>query len=186
MVAKRLAILDFDIENRPLSYLGMDFTTAEVTAIAASFGADRRCYAWLLGKDEPVDMLREFVRMYDRADMVTGHYIRRHDLPIINGALLEFGLPPLSSKLVSDTKVDLLKWTNISKSQESLSAMLGLERPKVHMTQQDWRDANRLTPKGLKLTRARVVGDVRQHQQLREALVKAKFLGPPRLWHPAQ
>ena len=32
--ARPLRVLDFDIENRPLSYLGSDFTTAEVTAIA--------------------------------------------------------------------------------------------------------------------------------------------------------
>lgn len=92
MAARTLRILDFDIENRPLSYLGQDFTTAEITAIAAGFTDSERISCWTLklGGDS-TDMLTAFRRMYDRADMVTGHYIRRHDLPIINGALLEHG-----------------------------------------------------------------------------------------------
>src|ERR1700681_2430315 len=135
----------------------MDFTTAEVTAIAASFGPDKRCYCWLLGRDEPVAMLEAFRVLYDQADIVTGHYIRRHDLPIINGALLEYRLTPLAPKLVSDTKCDLIKFSNLSKSQEALGAMFGIERPKVHMTQEDWRQANRLTKKGIAATRARVI-----------------------------
>src|SRR5262245_59473495 len=44
-------VLDFDIENRPLSYLGQDFTTSEVTAIAASFGRKEKMHVWLLGQD---------------------------------------------------------------------------------------------------------------------------------------
>lgn len=181
---RKLLTLDFDIENRPLSYLGMDFTTADVTAIAASFVGEKKVHVWLLGEDTSEAMLEGFQDLYDRADCVTGHYIRKHDLPIINGARMEFGLRPLGPKLTSDTKMDLLKRGGISASQESLADMLGVPSPKYHMSQAKWRAANRLTPEGIAETRKRVVDDIRQHKQLRLAMAAAGILGAPRTWYP--
>lgn len=182
-------ILDFDIENRPLSYWYGDACTAEITAIAWSWVGEDKSTVLLL--DPPPDhyhsldvMLTEFVRAYDKASLVTGHFIRKHDLPIINGALLERGMPPLSSKMTSDTKIDLTKRADIGVSQEALAAMLGIPAPKVHMTQEDWREGNRLTPEGLKLTARRVVGDVIQHKQMRAELLKRELLTAPRMWTP--
>lgn len=182
--ARQLKILDFDIENRPLSYLGMDFTTAEITSIAASFYGEDTIYTWLLGIDQMEDILQGFRVLYDDADIVTGHYIRRHDLPIITDMLFEAGLPDLGPKLTSDTKVDLIAGKGISKSQENLSAMLELAAPKVQMNTPRWRAANRLTPEGIALTRERVEGDIIQHKQLRQALVEQRRLRPPVLWKP--
>lgn len=179
--------LDFDIENRPLSYWIPDRPTAEITAIAWSFVGEGRVHCRLL--DLAVEgsydrMLEDFVRAYDAADGVTGHYILKHDLPIINGALLEANHPPLGEKLVSDTKMHLLKKADVSASQQDLSAMVGVRAPKVQMTQADWREANRLTPAGLKKTRKRVVSDVRQHMEMRARLLELGWLGPPKRWRP--
>jgi hypothetical protein len=182
--AQKLKILDFDIENRPLSYLGMDFTTSEVTAIAASWVGKREVFSWFLGVDDPAQILTEFVELFDEADIVTGHYIRRHDLPIINGALIEMGMPTLSKKLVSDTKTDLVTRKGISASQESLADVLGVRSPKYHMTQFKWRAANRLTPEGIAEARRRVIGDIRQHKQLRKLLIERGYLAAPSLWKP--
>src|SRR5690242_14257247 len=96
---KPLRVLDFDIENRPLAYLGMDFTSAEITAIAAGWTDEKAVHVWALGDVDLADILLGFKAMYDEADIVTGHYIRNHDLPIINGALMELGLPGLGPKL---------------------------------------------------------------------------------------
>ena len=167
-----------------MSYLGQDFTTAEVTAIAWSWNPDAPVTVKLLGIDDPRLMLEAFRRVYDEADIVTGHYIRKHDLPIINGAMTELGLPPLGPKLTCDTKLDLATLSGVSKSQESLAAMLGIEHPKVHMTQADWRAANRLTLEGLRKTEERVAGDVRQHMALRNELVRLVLLKPPKIWRP--
>jgi hypothetical protein len=183
-----LRLLDFDIENRPLSYLGQDFTTSEVTAIAASFGPDKPMHCWLLDlqpdalQASAVAMLKGFRAVWDQADIVTGHYILMHDLPIINGALAEYGLPLLGPKLVSDTKIHLKTAKGVSKSQESLGAMLRVPSPKVGMNQAAWRAGNR----GLanEQVQARVVGDVRQHQELRLALIEAGMLKPPKMWRP--
>lgn len=179
-----LKILDFDIENRPLSYLGMDFTTAEITAIAAGWTDKSKVFVWALGDVTGEEMLTEFVKLYDEADIVTGHYIRNHDLPIINGALIELGLDPLSEKLSSCTKNDLIKRKGISASQESLSEMLELKAPKIQMNQSKWRSANRLTEEGIELTKKRVVGDIHQHKQLRKKLIDRGLLAPAKMWKP--
>jgi hypothetical protein len=178
-----MRVLDFDIENRPLSYLGSDFTTAEVTAIAWAWcdkPEDVTCV--LLGEVDPVTMLQQFVAAYTQSDMVTGHFITGHDLGIINGALMEYRLPTLPDKLVQDTKTQLVRRKGISGSQENLAAMLLLEHDKVKMNQIKWRAANRLTPEGLALTRERVVGDVRQHMEMRARLLALGYLAPPTVW----
>jgi hypothetical protein len=181
--SRPMRVLDFDIENRPLSYLGSDFTTAEVTAIAWAW-CDRpeAVTVYLLGEMDLIDILRRFVDAFDRSDMVTGHYITGHDLPMINGALMECQLPALQDKLVQDTKTDLIRAKGISRSQESLGAMLRLEQPKVQMNQSKWRAANRLSPGGLQLVRERVEGDVRQHIAMRRELDALGYLSAPKLW----
>ena len=179
-----LRVLDFDIENRPLNYAGEDFTFSEITAIAWQFIGERTHYVLCLGDVPFRTMLLGFVAAYVQADLVTGHNIIKHDLRILNGALLEEGLSPLPPKLVCDTYADLKKKGGVSGSQASLSEMLNIRAPKVGMSQGDWREANRLTPEGIEKTRRRVVGDVRQHIQLRKELLKRGWLKPPRLWTP--
>jgi hypothetical protein len=176
-------VLDFDIENRPLSYLGSDFTTAEVTAIAWAW-ADQpsRVTVRLLGETGLRAILAEFVASFTQADMVTGHYITGHDLPMLNGALMECRMAPLPDKMVQDTKTHLIRSKGLSMSQESLGAMFRLDHQKVQMNQIKWRAANRLTPAGLAEVRRRVVGDVRQHIALRRELLAAGYLAPPKMW----
>jgi hypothetical protein len=178
-----MRVLDFDIENRPLSYLGSDFTTAEVTAIAWAWcDTPEDVTVYLLGEHDLSFILNSFVDAYLRADMVTGHFILGHDLPMVNGALMECGMPPLQDRLVQDTKVHLIAAKGISKSQESLGAMFRLDAPKVQMNQSKWRAANRLTPEGLAEVRQRVTGDVRQHIELRQTLLDRQLLRAPCVW----
>ena len=129
-------------------------------------------------------MLLRFRDAYEEADMLTGHYFRSHDLPILNAAYVEYGYPPLGPKLVSDTKTDLVRWKDLPKSQEYLGDLFETPQPKQGMSQHQWREANRLTPQGTNATRARVVSDVVQHKQLRAALIERGLLGPPRVWSP--
>jgi hypothetical protein len=179
-----LRILDFDTECRPLSYLGNDYT-GEVTAIAWCWivnGKVKDMECRLLGVDDRRWMFEDFADAYNLADMVTGHYIRGYDLPVLNGQMLDLGLPPLHDKLSHDTKLDLVKRKYISASQENLAAHLGVRAPKVQMNQVKWREANRLTPDGLTLTHKRVTGDVRQHVALRNKLIQLGWLSGPRMW----
>jgi len=182
---KPLSVLDLDIENRPLSYAGQDFTFSEITAIACcTVGKRRSLECWMLGEVEPEVLLDGFLSRWHEADMVTGHNIIRHDLTMLDGMCLEYGRGPLGPKLVQDTYGHLKRSKGVSRSQESLAAMLGVAAPKLHMTQRDWREANRLLPEGLVKTRARVVGDVLQHMELRKRLIELQWLGVPRTWTP--
>lgn len=194
-VKEAFSILDFDLENRPLSYLGQDWTSAEITAIAWSwYGSDvvetllltaegtykdrrGRCYP-------PPVAFTQFREVLASAGIVTGHYIRKHDLPVLNSAMMENGLQPLPELLVQDTHGDLVRRKDLSASQENLAALLGLPEPKHHMTQTEWREANRLFSNArLNLTRTRVVGDVVQHKSLRGELVRRGLLRAPRYWN---
>jgi hypothetical protein len=180
---RRVKILDFDIENRPLSYWYADRPTAEVTAIAWGWAGDPDTITVRqLGIHDTSFMLSEFVGAYNEADIVTGHYIRKHDLPILNGALIEAGWGPLSPKLTIDTRLDLTVLGDIPATQEHLAEMFGIELPKVHMTQSMWREANRLTRDGLRATESRVKGDVMQHMALRTGLSNRGVLGAPKTW----
>jgi hypothetical protein len=179
--SRPLRVLDFDIENRPLSYLGSDFTTAEVTAIAWAWDPSE-VNVFLLGEHDLATILALFVEAYNQADIVTGHYILGHDLPMLNGALMECGMPALADKQVSDTKLHLMRSKGISLSQESLGAMFRLDHQKVQMNQSKWRAANRLTPEGLQEVRQRVTGDVKQHMALRRELLQRGYLGPAKRW----
>lgn len=178
-----LRILDWDIENMPLAYWYEGQTSPQITAIAARFIGESVTYCWLLGDVPLREILTEFVKVYEQADMVTGHFIRNHDLPIVSGALIEHGMPPLKPKMSSDTKNDLIGFSGLSKSQENLSEMLGIPAPKIQMNQVKWREANRLTAKGKALTQERVVGDINQHILLRRRLIELDLLGAPRMWH---
>lgn len=193
-------VLHFDIENRPLSYW-CDRPSAEVTAIAWSWAGESRVHCWLLDKDGSrctSGGITSFLAAYMDADIITGHYIRKHDLPIINGMLIEevvcsftdgkrkfsLGMKCLPPKLTSDTRLDLPKLKDLPVSQEALGEYLGVKAPKVHMTQPAWRDANRLTDSGLAKTYKRCVSDVIQHKGIRAELIKRGLLRGPRTWRP--
>lgn len=178
-----LRVLDFDVEARPLHWIAGDYVSKEITAMAWAWTdtpQDVTCY--LLGETDPVDMLRAFVEAFTRADLVTGHYIRGYDLPMVNGALMEYQLPTLPDKASHDTKLDLVRRAGLSMSQENLGAMLRLEHGKVKMDQAKWRSANRLEPEGRQLARERVTGDVRQHIELRRELLALGYLAAPVVW----
>lgn len=182
-------VLDFDMEARPLGWLGGDFVHKEVTAIGWAFiedghPVDLECAQITRDARSHKKMLRRFREVWEEADVVTGHYIRGFDLPLLNGALIEFDVPRLDAKLTHDTKLDLVKHNGMSKSQENLSAMHDLDKPKVSMDVPKWREANRLTKKGLALTEERVLGDVVQHVELREWMLEMGMLGAPKLWEP--
>jgi hypothetical protein len=178
-----MRVLDFDVEARPLHWIAGDYVSKEITAIAWAWTDEpQKVTCYLLGETDPLEYLQLFVRAYNRADLVTGHFIRGYDLPMVNGALMEHHLDVLRDKLTQDTKLELPRRSGLSMSQESLGTMLRLEHQKVQMNQGKWRSANRLEPEGLKEVRARVTGDVTQHIEMRAELLALGYLGTPKLW----
>lgn len=184
---RKWKILDFDIENRPITYWTDRRPSAEITAIASCWLDDAtsmKVDVLNVFVDSYEYMLARFVARYNEADMVTGHNIRKHDLPIINGALVELGMAPLQPKVTSDTYLDFVKHGDISVAQESLAGLMDIAMAKVHMTQNDWREANRLTELGIAKTKKRATMDVLQHMYMREELLKRGLLKSPKTWSP--
>jgi DNA polymerase elongation subunit (family B) len=186
-------VLDFDIECRPIAWYGGDWVTKQPTAIGWKVIGDRSKpnVAWIGESDrmsrvldEERAMIEAFREAYDAADMVTGHYIRGFDLPVLNGACARLGLPLLGQKLAEDTKGDLPKLQGVSKSMENLSAMFDAKVQKYGMDTAKWADANMLLPDGIELAKKRVTTDVREHIELRAILIERGLLSPARLWIP--
>lgn len=177
-------VLSFDIENRPLSYWYGDVTTSEITAIAWSWNNPKKVEVRALPEVTPEEMLAEFREAYEAADLVTGHYIRKHDLPLVNAGLIEYGMPILPSKKTSDTRGDLARRAGQPATLEHLGTMLGVKVPKFGMSQQMWREANRLTnPEAIEYTKKRVSSDVVLQILVRNELLRLGLLKTPTFWH---
>lgn len=183
-VKTKLKVLNFDLENMPLTYMGNDYTSAQITAVACGWHGEDHIDCWALGEYDYEHMIKNFMVMYNQADMVVGHYILRHDLGLINAACMELELPMMSSKLVHDTKVHMKKKKELSASQESLASMYGLPEPKHHMDQPSWRTANRLGAEGIAKTKERVIADVVQNKALYAKLNENGVLNGPKMWNP--
>lgn len=184
-----LRVLDFDIEAQPGAWFGGDWVTKRILAIACTWVVDGQateveCRTRKGRKGSTAAMLKWFKQRYDEADLVTGHFIRGYDLPALQGAMIRYGLPLLEQKLTHDTKGDLVKASGISKSQENLGALFELEHPKIPMNTVLWEEAADLTVEGLARVRERCEGDVVQHVEMREAMMKNGTLGHPKVWRP--
>lgn len=197
-------LLCFDLENRPLAYWYDGETTSEITAFGWKWSDQDVVRTMLLTRDgqfrvddyilgfglapySPVYVsdwaaYSSFMLTLSSADLVYGHNIRKHDLPMFNAGLLRRQLPILPALRTTDTLKDYPRRGGMSASLENLAAMYGLEGEKKTMRQPDWEKANRLTPDGLELARERVASDVLLQERLRERV--ADILKPPSWWRP--
>lgn len=178
-----LRVLTLDCECLPGHWIGGDYVSKILTAVAWAW--DDGAVEVLTHYDEPpTELAAALAAEMETADIVTGHYIRGFDLPLVNGNLLAGGLYSLGPILASDTKLDLLKSHGRSLSQKNLSAQLGVAAPKIDVSLPDWEGFNTRQPgyrdKGVE----RVVGDVEQHREMRARLVALEWLGKPRVWSP--
>lgn len=183
-------ILDFDSECRPMHYSEWR-PESQMTAIAWQWvgtpDADGLIHSRVLQQDmsNEKEMLEDFLRAYDTAEVVMGHYIRKHDLPLINDHCLRLGLTPISErggKWTIDTKMDAVQIKALGMSQDNLSVMLKLDNAKHHMSGADWRVANGLSPEGQADSVERVTSDVRQNVELYVAMKAIGALRPMRRW----
>lgn len=185
-VAKRtLNILDFDTECRPMHYSEWR-PESQITAIAWSWVGSPTVAWFTLQQDlrNEREMLEMFLRAFDYADIVTGHYIRKHDLPLLNDHAMRLLGRPLGAKLTQDTMSDMKDVKSLGKSQDNLAVTFGLAEEKHHMTGADWRQANALTDEGARAAMLRVTNDVVQHKAIREVLLNRNALHAPQVWKP--
>jgi hypothetical protein len=186
--ARAQRILVFDLEARPIAWYGGDWVTKQITIASSAWVDDPEgtMETYYLTKDSRSfpRMLTKMAKRISEADVVSGHYIRGFDLPLLNGNLFLSDLPMLGPVLTQDTKGELPKMGGMSKSMENLGGTVKLEQPKVGMNTGRWWEANTLELDGMAYARTRAEGDVLENIELRFELLRRGALGPPKLWHP--
>jgi hypothetical protein len=186
--ARPQRILVFDLEARPIAWYGGDWVTKQITIAASAWTDDPEgtLETYYMTKDARSfpRMLKAISARIAEADVVSGHYIRGFDLPLLNGNLFLSDLPLLRPMLTQDTKGELVKMGGMSKSMENLGGTVKLEHPKVGMNTALWWDANTLDTDGIAYARVRAEGDVLENIELRAELLRRGALGPAKLWEP--
>ena len=178
-------VVTIDIECRPGHWISGDYVSKIITAVAWKWSDAHQVVVLDHYETSPKGMALTLAAEIQRADLVVGHFIRLFDLPLLNGELLRVGGLPLAPVSTLDTKLDLLVAHGRSKSQENLAAMLGLEAPKIHMTNDDWERFNAKDPALRFKGRDRVRCDVEQNEALRAKLASLGWLRAPTTWRPS-
>lgn len=159
-----LRVLCFDIENKPGTYGGGDFTHGKVTALGAQFLDEKVVGGWVIQRadpDQPTQCAEDFRSMWEQADVVMGHNIRGHDIKLLAGFYTSLDLPLLSERRTIDTYRDQPKMAGISRSLENLCDRWGCPEKKMSLSEYDWEAAYDGVPWGVEKMLARVTSDVR-------------------------
>jgi DNA polymerase elongation subunit (family B) len=181
-------ILDFDVETIAAGFADPEWVPQKITCVAWSWiGSDvvesRVCGpAGIFGRPERrAKMLKPLLAAIAEADMVTGHNIRRFDLPVIQAEVMRLGLPSLQPMLVQDT-IKLRASKGFKKGQDNLGRLYRIADEKLALDWQAWQDA--YDEDGWQTIRDRAESDVTMHKQLRAALIELDYLKEPRRWAP--
>ena len=176
---------------------------AEIVAICAYWmGEKAKPYYWLVRPESIKTALKEFGTLYAQADLLVGQYIRKFDLPTINGALMLHSLPMLQAKLTSDTKGDWGKKRGVSASLESflvyyqtMDRLVNVHGRlyKAHLGKAHWRLIYRAltslrndawATSQLGLLRSRCQGDVIATAKVYRKMEQLGHLSEPKVWRP--
>lgn len=185
--AGRLRILDFDLETLAAGYADPRWVPSKITCAAWSWIGEEEVHSLITGKDGffdarlRVERLEPVLSAIREADIVTGHNLLRFDLPILNAELMRGGAGPLEPIGVQDT-IRLPKAKGLKKGQDNLSSVLGTASKKQAMTWVEWDDA--YEEDGWPEVISRCVSDVRQHKEMRAAMLAAGWNKPTTLWRP--
>ena len=175
----KLKILDFDTENRPGFYWYDGQTTDMLMCVSWAFldvEAQPRSLLLRYSKVDGLYMpdLAPFINDLENADIVTGHNIRRHDIPLLNAHRIRTGRPPIAWPHIIDT-LDRGLWQGgtkgLSRSQANTADLLGLNQDKMTVHIPVWEQAAAGNPAALQVIRERCESDVVMHMELYRKLV---------------
>lgn len=180
-------VLDFDLETVAAGFADPDWVPQTVTAWAACWTDESEVRVEALSPALFYDIparrrfLEPLVALVREAGVVTGHNILRFDLPVLQADVMRVGLPSLPPVLAQDT-IRLPRSKGFKKGQDVLASMLDVREEKLPLHWGAWAAA--YAEDSLATVKDRVVGDVRQHMQLREAMRDRGWLTAPRVWKP--
>jgi uncharacterized protein YprB with RNaseH-like and TPR domain len=123
--------------------------------------------------------IKMFKKVYEKYDIIVGHYIKGFDLPYINSKLLLLGQPRLAPKFQIDTYFvakHYAKRAIRSKSLEHLADVLGFEEQKMRIRCKTWNDARDGMPTAIQRLVRRCISDVMLTEQLYEKMLNAGWI----------
>ena len=183
--AKPENILDFDMESMAAGFADPAWVPQKITCISWSwigYSAVNSVISTQMGFFIPEirrTMLEQFMAVYEQADVVTGHNLIRHDLPLLNAECLRLGLPQPSSKKVEDT-IAFRKTKGLKKGLDNLAKLLKTQEEKQDMDYEAWEQA--YEDPTWKLVIDRCESDVRLHKQVREKMIERDWPMKRTVW----
>lgn len=139
-------ILHFDIETShnilagfslwdpiPMDNVLIDWS---ILSIAWKFDGERKVYSKKCNLSKKLDLrniddkqlIIDFKKVYESADIIVGHYCKKFDIPKFNTRCLYYGLTPLPKKLIIDTKeVASREFAFTSNKLDFIAKYLGLK-----------------------------------------------------------
>lgn len=184
---RELRILDFDMESLAAGFADPEWVPQKITCIAWSWVGYEEVNSVIstqMGFFIPEirkTMLAAFMPVYEQADMVTGHNLLRHDLPLLNAECMRLGLEKPSPKLVRDT-MRIGKTKGFKKGQDNIGRLLKTQEEKQAMDWQAWEYAYE-DPTWQRVI-DRCESDVVMHKQILEKMIVRDWLRKPVTWTP--
>lgn len=175
----------FDVENMPGTYGPGDYTHPKMTALgwAPALDMGHPLHPNIEGrliirtdKGQMRAVAEEFRQVWEEADFVVGHNIRRHDIKLIDGFYYSLDLPLLSRKRLVDTYLDQPKLEGLSRSLENLTSRWGCPIKKPHLEEHVWEAAYDGIPWAQERMHKRVMADVAINRWLYFQLVDRGLL----------
>jgi hypothetical protein len=183
-----MAILDFDMESLAAGFADPAWVPQKITCISWSwvgYDAVNSVISTQMGFFIPsirANALAQFMPIFNQADMVTGHNLLRHDLPLLRAECLYLGIEPPKAKLVQDT-IRIGKSKGLKKGLDNLGGMLMTQEEKQAMDWAAWEKAYEDPTWQAVIDRCE--SDVRLHKEVRaEMLRRGGWLKKPVTWSP--
>lgn len=172
----QLSILDFDTENGPGFYWYDDTTTSLLHTVSSAWVHNpgtmlTQTTKWYSKRGLQVEPLHEFRYRVEHADIVTGHNILKHDIPLLNAHMDRTGQARLKWPHVVDTMKLRQGVRGLPKSQEYLLDLFDIEAEKMRVPLSVWERAWRGEPEASAIVVERCESDVLGHIALYKALV---------------
>lgn len=181
-------ILDFDIETVAAGFADPDWVPQKITCVAWSWVGEEDVHCTIATSEGLFSrperrrkMLVPLLEAISEAEMLTGHNLLRFDLPVLASECMRLGLPVVGRRLVQDT-MRLKRSKGFKKGQDNLIELLGTQTQKIPLSWQGWQLA--YEEKGWYGIKERAAADVRGHKEIRDELLKRKWLKPPVWWTP--
>ena len=156
-MSNKIRTLFFDIESSPIKGYTWQTYDARVLDIvedwymlcfAHKWQGEKASYVkglcdykgYKSGKDCEEKLVKDLWKVFDEAEVVVGHNIRKFDIKKAKAKFIEYGLKPYSPIKTIDTLTEARKFGFTSKKLDEVGKKLGVGRKISHMGIQLWFD----------------------------------------------